>query len=162
RGANGEVAPPRFDVKVVPESVGLDTITLTDATIEIEGAKNAPPIKIEGLSVDAEADSLRGPFKGKGRATLPSGVVSFHFAAGAAKRNALPIKFVGDFAGGGPHAEFDGALSVGGARGFNYEGDALLSGLALLGNDAPALAWRISGDVAANFDSVTFRRLETR
>jgi uncharacterized protein involved in outer membrane biogenesis len=162
RGANGEVVPPRFDVKVAPESVGLDTITLTDATIEIGGAKNRPPLKIEGLSLDAQADSLRGPFKGKGRATLPNGAASFHFATGAAKRNVLPLKLVADFAASGEHADFDGAVSVGGASGFNYEGAVLLSGAAPIAADAPPTPWRLSGDVAANFDNVTFGKLEAR
>jgi uncharacterized protein involved in outer membrane biogenesis len=162
RGANGAIQPPRLDLKVAPESVGLDTVALRDATIVVAGAGDAPPITIDGLYLDAQADSLRGPFKGKGRATGASGgAVAFHFVTGVAKRGSLPIKFSADLGASASHAEFDGALNFG-ATAFGYSGAALFSG-ALVGPDGAApTPWRVSGDLAANLDVATLQKLEAR
>jgi uncharacterized protein involved in outer membrane biogenesis len=57
RGADGAIAPPMLDLKVPPDSVGLDTVALHDASIVIDGAAGAPPIAIDGRYIDAAADS---------------------------------------------------------------------------------------------------------
>jgi uncharacterized protein involved in outer membrane biogenesis len=162
RGGDGAIQPPRLDLKVAPESVGLDTVALRDATIVVAGAGDSPSITINGLYLDAQADSLRGPFKGKGRAVGPSGAaVAFRFVTGVAKRGALPIKFTADLGASTPHAEFDGALNLGAAA-FGYSGAALFSGVLVGADGAASTPWRVSGDLAANLDVAKLQKLEAR
>ncbi len=60
------------------------------------------------------------------------------------------------------HAEFDGSRSNLGAAAFGYSGGALFSGV-LVGTGGAALAaWRIAGDLAANFDAAKLQKLEAR
>jgi uncharacterized protein involved in outer membrane biogenesis len=160
RGADGTLAAPFLDVKVAPESVGLDTVALHDASVVIAGAAGAPPLTIDGLDVEAQADSLRGPFQGKGRASGPGGrPATFHFASGVMKGDALPIKFAADLGAGGPRAEFDGALHLGAAD-VSYSGGVVFSG-SLAGDGAPT-PWRIAGDLAANFETAKLQKVEAR
>jgi uncharacterized protein involved in outer membrane biogenesis len=94
RDANGALSSPRLNLKVAPDSIALDTIAFRQATIVIDGVGGAKPITISGLSLDAQADSLRGPFKGSGQGNIADGQsVAFHFATGAATGDVFPIKF---------------------------------------------------------------------
>ena len=162
RSADGAIAPTQLNMKVAPKSVGLDTIALHDATILIAGTGDAPPITIEGLSVDAAANSLLGPFKGAGRVVNGGGrPVAFRFASGLFKGDVLPIKFAADLGAAELHAEFDGALNIGPAA-FGYSGGALITGALPGDGDAAATPWRLSGDLSANFDGAKFDKLEAR
>lgn len=161
RDAHGAIASPLLNVKVAPESVGLDTIALHDGSIVIDGAAGAPPIAIGGVFLDAEADSLRGPFHGRGRAAGPDGrAVAFHFATGVMQKGALPIKFAADLGPAAPRAEFDGALALG-AGDFAYAGGAVFSGAFARQGAAPT-PWRIAGDLSANFETAKLNKLEAR
>ena len=161
RNAGGAIASPLLNVKVAPESVGLDTIALHDGSIVIDGAAGAPPITIGGVFLDAEADSLRGPFQGRGRAAGPDGrAVAFHFATGVMQKGALPIKFAADLGPAAPRAEFDGALVLGSGD-FAYAGGAVFSGAFARQGAAPT-PWRIAGDLSADFETAKLKKLEAR
>jgi uncharacterized protein involved in outer membrane biogenesis len=162
RGADGAILPPRLDVKLAPESIGLDTITLRDATIVVDSVGGAPPITIKGLDLDAQADSLRGPFKGAGHAAGADGeAIAFHFATGLVKSDAVAIKFAADLGAAALRVELDGSLSLT-AENFGYSGAAAASGVFAGDDSAAPTPWRISGDAAANLDGATLQKLEAR
>jgi len=155
RGANGAIQPPPLTVAMAPESIGLDSIAFRDATIELAGADGAAPIFIEGLGLTANADSLRGPFRGSGKAKGWGQAFTFHFATGVLKDDTLPIKFVADF-GAALNADFDGALSAGRATPLSFLGAATLSGA------SGAAPWRVSGALNADLNGAKIEQMEAR
>ncbi|HLW92453.1 MAG TPA: AsmA family protein [Roseiarcus sp.] len=154
RNAAGAIVAPLMNAAVAPDSIGLDSISFREASIALAGTKDAPAITIEGLNLDANADSLRGPFRGAGKGKSGDTSFVFHFATGALKGEALPIKFVADF-GAAPHAEFDGALRLSGAAPSSFVGSASLSG-------AAPTPWRLSGALSANLNGARFEQFEAR
>jgi uncharacterized protein involved in outer membrane biogenesis len=155
RSANGTIQPPPLTGAMAPESIGLDSIAFRDTTIELAGADGAAPILIEGLGLTANADSLRGPFRGSGKAKGSGQPFAFHFATGVLKGDALPIKFVADF-GAALNADFDGALSAGRATPLSFLGAASLS------STSGATPWRLSGVLNADLNGAKMEQMEAR
>jgi uncharacterized protein involved in outer membrane biogenesis len=155
RSASGAIQLPPLTVAMAPESIGLDSIAFRDTTIELASTDGAAPMVIEGLELTANADSLRGPFRGSGRAEGAGRPFAFHFATGALKGDALPIKFVADF-GAALNAEFDGALSAGRGTPLSYLGAAALSGA------SGATPWRLSGALNADLNGAKIEQMEAR
>ena len=154
RDANGGVELPSLTAGTAPESIGLDSITLRDATLALVG-DGAPSLTIEGMQVAANADSLRGPFRGSGKANTKGRPFAFHFATGAAKGDAMPIKFVADY-GPALNADFDGALSIGQASPLSYAGAASFVGL------SGTTTWRLSGALTADLNGAKIDQMEAR
>jgi uncharacterized protein involved in outer membrane biogenesis len=162
RGADGAILPPRLDLKIAPDSIALETIAFRQATIVISGAGDAKPIMIDDLSLDAQAESLRGPFKGSGQAIVADGQpIAFHFATGAAQGEVFPIKLSANLDAEAARVELDGSFSLDAAS-FGYSGPATISGLLTGATDAAATPWRISGEAAANLDHGSLQKLDAR
>jgi uncharacterized protein involved in outer membrane biogenesis len=167
RNPVGSLSLPHFGATAPPEQVALDKIIVRDGRIEIAAAKDAPAVHIGGIDLDAEAESLRGPFKGAGAADgLADSRLSFRFATGVVGANDLAIKGAVDAEGSPTHSEFDGAVAFArpgaDAVALSYSGTALLTGAVALGEEGAQWPWRASGAALADSHGVDLSNLEFR
>ena len=169
RDPAGGFVPLRFGAKARSDQVALEKVLVRDGRISAASAAGAPAFNIAGIDLDAEADSLRGPFKGAGAANGPGGGrVSFHFASGILRDGALPAKGSFEAADASLRGEFDGVASfapVGAdakALALSYSGAAHLAGSAALDDEASRAPWSFSGTAEADERGAQLSNLEVR
>jgi uncharacterized protein involved in outer membrane biogenesis len=166
RSPAGGIALPRLSL-ARSDSVAFDKIIIRDGSLRIMRTDGVAELGVTGIDLDAEADSLLGPFKGSGKALGPRGMkLAFNFATGAVEDNDLRLKAAVDTGGGVSRSEFDGALALVGATptmglaAVGYSGAATFSGL-IRGADAP-MFWRASGALKADLLRASLDNLEVR
>ena len=159
-GADGAIALPQ------PGAAGG---VVAFERIEIRGGEislarvGAEPLTLAGLDVDADASSLRGPFRGSGSYAAREGRGNFRFGAGVAEDDRLRVKVTVEPGPGAPQIDLDGSLiaePLGGATRLRFEGSAALTGVAnAAGVDIP---WRASGTLAAGAAQARLEPMEFR
>lgn len=137
--------------------------------IEIRGGEilllrtGAEAIRVAGVDADADASSLRGPFRGSGGFSTPGGRIGFRFGAGVAEEDRIRIKVTTEQTQGAPQIDLDGALiaeRAGASTRLRFEGAAALWANAQAeGVDIP---WRASGTLAADLSSGRMEPMEVR
>jgi hypothetical protein len=162
RGDDGSLRLPRWRLKARSDQVVLDRLVATAGRLRVVGG--GAPLDVDGINIDATADSLRGPYKGSVVAT--GGVqASFRFAAGPFEKAALPLKLEVDATAGRPKGLFDGVVTVaprGSGVALAYSGSAMLSGsVAVAAGNAPS-PWMVSGSLHGDAASATLDKLVAR
>ncbi|WP_158815491.1 AsmA-like C-terminal region-containing protein [Methylocapsa sp. S129] len=167
QGPDGGIALPKLDMASRSDSIAFDKVVVRNASVRIMRADGLAEFTVAGISLDAEAGSLLGPFKGSGEAPGPGGAkLAFNFATGAVEGDNLRFKAAIDARGGLPRSEFDGALALtdatatAGVAVVGYSGAATFSGL-IKGADAPT-PWRASGALKADLRRASLDNLDVR
>jgi len=165
RGQDGVFALPHFGARASSEQIALDKIIVRDGRLILAASGEAPAAQIGGINLDAEADSLRGPFSGAGAANGPAGSrLSFHFATGIVGANELPVKGSLDAVGSPIHGEFDGAVGftrpTADSLALSYTGSTLLAGAFAIGDDGAQWPWRATGAARADVHGADVTDLE--
>jgi uncharacterized protein involved in outer membrane biogenesis len=165
RGPEGNLTLPGIGARTHSDQIVLDSIVVRDGRVDLVGA-GAAPLSIAGLGLDAQADSLRGPFKGSGGADGGGSRLSFQFTTGAFADNKLSLKASFDAAQSSVHGEVDGAILLapvaaqGGDIAPGYSGGARLSGFLEYGDEGAQIPWRALGVADANARGVDISNLE--
>jgi hypothetical protein len=167
RGPDGGVRLPKLELAARSDSIAFDKVVVRDGRVRIAGADGAGEIGIEGIDLEAEADSLLGPFKGSGLTPGPGDAkLAFRFATGAVEGANLRFKATVDGGAGLPHSEFDGAMTfalaspTSGATAAGYSGAASFSGL--IKGAQPPTPWRASGALKADLRGAFLDNLDVR
>ncbi len=137
--------------------------------LEIRGGEivllrtGAQALRIAGLDADADAASLRGPFRGSGSFSTADGRSSFRVGAGVAEEDRIRIKLTTDANASTPQIDLDGAVIADRSEAvtrLRFEG-----GAAVVGN-APAggfpIPWRATGTLNADLSKGRLEPLEVR
>jgi uncharacterized protein involved in outer membrane biogenesis len=166
-GPDGGIVWPKLNLATNSESIAFDKVIVRDGRVRVMRIDGVVESSLDGVDLDAEADSLLGPYKGSGRAPGPGGArLAFNFATGAIEGANLRFKAAVDAGSEAPRSEFDGALvfagptSTSGAAAIGYTGAAAFSGM-IKGADAP-MPWRASGALKADLSSASLDNLEVR
>ena len=167
RSAHGGIALPKLDLATRSGSIAFDKVVVRDGRVRMTRADGVAELDVSGINLDAEADSLLGPFRGSGRAPGPADTkLAFSFATGVFEGANLRFKAAIDAGSGLPRSEFDGALALAGATptsgvaAIGYSGAAAFSGV-LKGADAP-MPWRASGALKADLRGISLDNLDIR
>ncbi len=167
QGPDGQLLAPLLNLTTRSDAIALENIAVRDGRLVIARAGGGDPLVMGLIQLDAEADSLHGPFKGGGEATTPQGrKLAFHFASGAAETADLPLKAVVDAEPGTMRGEFDGNLlfasgsSKSDTATIAYSGAASFTG-SFQGVSAPT-PWRASGALKADLNGAEFKNLNIR
>ncbi len=165
RGPGGELLLPRLGLATRSDSIALEKVVVRDGRVRIKGG--AEESRVEGIDLDAEANSLLGPFKGSGDALAFGGAkFAFHFATGVLEGAELHLKAAIEPEKGFERGEFDGALTfanataMSGVAAMGYSGAAAFSGK-ISGGGAPT-PWRASGVLEADLHAAALNNLEVR
>ena len=167
QSADGGVLLPELDLTTRSDSIALDDVVIRQGRMNIAAADGAAALSVENIDLDAQAESLLGPFKGSGEAAMAGGrKLLFHFATGAFDNGNLRLKAVFDAGAQATHGELDGALVLAGGApksglaAVGYSGDAVFSG-SIKGIDAP-MPWRAAGALKADLRGATLDNLNVR
>jgi hypothetical protein len=164
-GPQREISLPRLHLAASSESIALEKVTIRDGAVNI--AQAAGQTRLAGIDLEAEADSLSGPFKGSGEAAGPGGArTAFRFATGAVEDGQLPLKASVESGLEGARGEFDGALAfapaspASGVVALSYSGEATFAGqVETPGAPTP---WRAAGTLKADLRHASFSDLNVR
>ncbi len=134
--------------------IRFDRIRIRHGSVTV--VRPSAPLTIGGIDLDAEAESLLGPFKGTGTLTRPAGAVTFRFATGAREGNQIRLKFVSDEAVGLPRMDLDGVVTAAGSlASAAFDGNAVFSA-------AAPLLWRANGPVRIDAGAMTSEGFDLR
>ena len=92
-GPDGGIVLPKLDLATNSESIAFDKVIVRDGRVRVIRTDGIAESSLDGIDLDAEADSLAGPYKGSGRAPGPGGArLAFNFATGAIEGANLRLK----------------------------------------------------------------------
>ena len=131
----------------------FDRLALHDAKLTLSQS-GAPPLRLEGLDLVAQAPSLSGPFQGHGAAVAGGEKVKFTFASDALAKGLLPIKASVTGSDEMGKADFDGRLSFVGPPAF--EGEVKAAGRVEAGR------WQAQATLAARLDGFEAENVAAR
>ena len=158
---DGGLALPRPPANA-PEELAFERIEVHGGQIEIT-RPGRERLLLGDVTMNAEAASLQGPFKGAGSLRTGGQALAFRFGSGVQENGALRLKASVDGAALAPHIEFDGALGAQ-AMGLNtrlqLEGAAVLSGRMSAGG--VTLPWRAAGLAQIEPGRASLNALELR
>ena len=158
---DGAFALPRPPANA-PEELAFERIEVHGGQIEIT-RPGRERLLLGDVTMNAEAASLQGPFKGAGSLRTGGQALAFRFGTGASEDGRLRLKVSVDGAALAPHIEFDGALGAQ-AMGLNtrlrLEGAAVLSGRVSAGG--VTLPWRAAGLAQIEPGRASLNALELR
>ena len=107
---DGAFALPRPPANA-PEELAFERIEVHGGQIEIT-RPGRERLLLGNVTMNAEAASLQGPFKGAGSLRTGGQALAFRFGTGASEDGRLRLKASVDGAALAPHIEFDGALGA--------------------------------------------------
>ena len=158
---DGGLALPRPPANA-PEELAFERIEVHGGQIEIT-RPGRERLLLGDVTMNAEAASLQGPFKGAGSLRTGGQALAFRFGTGASEEGRLRLKASVDGAALAPHIEFDGGLGTQ-AMGLNtrlqLEGAAVLSGRIDAGG--VTLPWRAAGLAQIEPGRASLNALELR
>jgi uncharacterized protein involved in outer membrane biogenesis len=167
RAPEGGIALPKLDFTKSSGSISFDSVAVRDGHVKVSDADGTAETDLGGIELEAEAESLLGPFRGSGSAPGPGRMkLAFNFATGAVDGASLRFKAAVSAGSGASRSEYDGAIalagatSMSGAAALGYSGAATFSGL-IEGADAPT-PWRASGALKASLSGASLDNLEVR
>lgn len=164
-GADGSLVLPKAPA-ALPAAMQFQAISLYQGRLTIDDPNRRRSFSIAGVSLDAQAGSLVGPFNGSGRFTQAGGgSVGFRFDTTAREGDRVSLKANVDATARSPAAELDGTLTFAGRKAgatyLSFDGSAALSGTFAL-PDSSGLSWRITGPLTADSRRASFTSLELR
>jgi uncharacterized protein involved in outer membrane biogenesis len=167
RSSDGGIALPKLDLAKRSDSIAFDKVVVRNGSVRIAGGNGSAELDANGVNLDAEADSLLGPFKGSGEIPGPGGAkVTFNFATGSVEDGGLRLKAVVDAGSRLPRSEFDGALAltaatpISGVLTVGYTGAASFSGV--INGPNVQIPWRASGTLKADLRKASLDDLDVR
>ena len=155
------------------DRVALDHLDIEDGALALDFA-DGRHLALSGLDAEAEATSLRGPFKVTGRFGPAQSPVPFHLATGAFDGGKLALKLRLDGSALQPTVDLDGTLSAGpppvppkakpGARftGPGFDGTTTVTGRLPLADTPTAIPWRMTAHLTADRDHGSASDVELR
>ena len=145
----------------------FERISVTDGDVTLEDPANGRSLVLGGLTLNAQASSLTGPFKGDGSAALADERVAFRFSTGALEADRLRLKLIVDATTRTPRADVEGAVVLTRA-GAKIAAPAFVGTFALGGlwpgpsGAGFAVPWRFSGTVRADVRKASVDKAELR
>ena len=174
--SNIEIRRPRLELTIGPDGaialpetsadnrVQLERIALRDGTLVVSDPARGTRLEIAAIDLDAQADSLTGPFKGTGSWRTPENLTgTFKFATASTEGDRLRLKLAAD-PPLLPRLDLDGALVAtagpAGTTHFAYQGGATLSSRFIAG--LKSLPWRATGTLEADTQGARYTITEAR
>lgn len=158
--ADGAIALPA--AASAPAAIAFERFEARGGRIEITRA-GAPLLLLEDVSLDADAASLTGPFRGAGRFVHNGVSGAYRFGANLSDDGRLRAKANVDAGGGWPVADFDGALiaeRAGAGVRLRLEGGVAVAGV--LPAASAEIPFRASGPLVADAAQARIEPLEFR
>ena len=160
---------PKLDVTLGPggalaadvpaRDLRFERLVVNGGYIRVTDPRSARTLTLAGVDLDAQADSLRGPFKGEGAFTLAGARTPFRVSTGALDGGKLRVKLIVGQSAGVPRIDADGALTFG-ASGPSYLGAVALSGPLRIGT--ADTRWRATGTWRGDFQRADSEAIELR
>ncbi|HWG07343.1 MAG TPA: AsmA family protein, partial [Beijerinckiaceae bacterium] len=162
-GADGGIVLPHAPA-ALPAAMQFSAISLRHGRLSFDDPSNKRSFSIDAVNLDAQADSLIGPFKGSGNfARVGGGAIAFDFSTATLQDGALSFKASFDPTSTTPASDIAGALdfstAAGGATRVSFNGTAAISGVVAIPGAAP-LPWRVATPVAADAHHANFTALD--
>ncbi len=162
----------------VPEAddadrVALDHLRIEDGALALDFA-DGRHLALSDLDAEAEATSLRGPFKATGRFGPANAPVPFHVATGSYDGRKMAVKLRLDGSALQPAVDLDGTLSSGppplppkpkpgaGFTGPGFDGTTTITGRLPLADGPAFVPWRITAHLTADRNQGAASNLEVR
>ncbi len=155
------------------DRVALDHLRIEDGALAVDFA-DGRHLLLSELDADAEATSLRGPFKATGRFGPANAPLPFHLATGAFDGRKMAVKLRLDGSTLQPTVDLDGTLSSGppplppkakpgaGFTGPGFDGTTIVTGRLPLADTPATIPWRITAHLTADRDHGAASSLEVR
>jgi uncharacterized protein involved in outer membrane biogenesis len=146
----------------------FERIAIEDGRIEIEDPAQANTLVLDHLDLNAEANSLAGPFKGDGSGMVLGEKTGFRFSTGQREGDSLRLKLVVDKSKTHPRADFDGTLTFehrrNGRLAASFTGNAGFSGLWRGASEKSdiAIPWHLAGPLRIAERKATMDTLDLR
>jgi len=146
----------------------FERIVFEDGRLEIDDEAQGRPVVLDSLGLDAQAESLTGPFKGDGKARLAGELTAFHLSTGPLENGTLRLKFILDKSATHPRAEAEGALAItkkpSKRFALSFNGTGSLTGFwpPEAKADQTVLPWRLSGPISVAERKAAMQTLDLR
>ncbi len=145
----------------------FERIVFEDGRIEIDDAAQSTTVVLDQFNLDAEAESLTGPFKGEGDALIARELTRFHFSTGVRDGDAMRLKLIVEKSKTHPRTDLDGTLSFAkkaDRTAMAFTGNAVFSGIWQPDSDQPdiAIPWRLNGPLHIASQKAEMEALELR
>jgi len=149
---------------VAPEKVIIERLLIENATVRLLHAGDQPLVASH-VYADAEAATLRGPFKGRMRFNLGDGRQNLSFATGGYDKGRLRVKALLEDEVRATRADIDGTFTPAGDaddRGRLFAGQIGASGNLALPRPQgfTQVIWQMKSPVAASFDAIRLDALD--
>ena len=120
----------------------FERLVVSGGRIDIADPQTGRSVALTGVDFDAQADSVRGPFKGEGALSVAGVRTAVRASTGAYEAGKLRLKLIIGQSAGLPRVDLDGTLAI--ARGLPaFAGSVVLSGPVTLGGTPTR--WRAAG-----------------
>ncbi len=155
------------------DRVALDHLRIEDGSVALDFA-DGRHLALSGLDAEAEATSLRGPFKATGRFGPAAAPIPFHLATGTFDGRRMVLKVRLDGSALQPTVDLDGTLTSGppptpakakpGTRftGPGFDGSTTVTGRLPLAGTSGAVPWHVTAHLTADRDHGSASDLEFR
>ena len=155
------------------DRVALDHMRIEDGAVSLDFV-DGRHLALAGIDADAEATSLRGPFKATGRFGPAAAAVPFHLATGTFDGRKMVLKLRLDGTALQPTVDLDGTLSSGspptplkakpGARftGPGFDGTTTVTGRLPLADTPASVPWHLTAHLTADREHGSASDLEFR
>jgi hypothetical protein len=144
--ADGTLSVPQPEA--FSEQARFERIIIEDGKIEINDPAQSRSLILDHLDLNAEANSLSGPFKGDGSGSILGEKTAFRFSTGAREADHLRLKLIADKSRTHPRADFDGAITferrLKNRIATSFKGNASFSGI-WTGSRETTVPWQLSG-----------------
>lgn len=151
--ANGHVvAPPGGGL-----AAAVEALQIVDGAVVVKGSDGAERLRLAPVNLAGSAEGLAGPFKAQGR--IGASALAFRLSTGAVQAGKMRLKLLLDASAATPRAEFDGAVTLAGAVGF--EGQAAANGALAVAGHEPT-PWRLTGALKADAAGATLDPLDLK
>ncbi len=155
------------------DRVTLDHMGIVDGSVALDFA-DGRHLALSGLETEAEATSLRGPFKAAGRFGPADAPVPFHLSTGTFDGHRMILKVRLDGAAPQPIVDIDGTLSSGppptppkakpgtSFTGPGFDGTLTVTGRLPLAQTPADIPWHVTAHLTADRDHGSASDLEIR
>ena len=138
----------------VADRFRFERIAVANGVLSVIDARSNRRLDLEGIDFEGEAESLFGPFKGRGALGEGDAHTPFHFATGPVEKGELNLKLVTEARGSHVGVDIDGLLRL-------QPGAQRFAGAAKF-ESAAEPPWRASGQLTLDTQSATLDQIELR
>jgi uncharacterized protein involved in outer membrane biogenesis len=142
------------------EKIAAEHVAIRNASLIIQDLPRQSVRRINDLSVDAEMETLLGPYRATGRWGRNDQALNFRMTTGVREDDHWRIKLILDASSDTPRLDLDGVLtlanSAAGGQVLSYAGNANLSG------QWRKLPWRAAGPLRADRNAIMMDPIDLR